>query len=138
MRLNVSTLSRKRNKHTINGIFSPLTNYLVAYNPYKTIGIGVAFSPNLDANLHEAKRLAHMLDTQLVVFHVGPESKDKRERINAILYNNGAATITYTLHFVQGKPIDAILNCIKEYKIDLLLLGALTQERGQKSRGRDR
>ena len=44
--------------------------------PFKKIGIGVTFSPNLKANIYEASRLALMFHSNLVLIHVGEKSDD--------------------------------------------------------------
>ena len=44
---------------------------------FKTIGIGVTFSPNLEANINEAARLALFLGGRLVLIHVGESSDEK-------------------------------------------------------------
>lgn len=96
---------------------------------YNTIGIGIAFSPNLQANLHEAVRLSRMLQARLELLHVGEESTDKRSQIDAIIGEEVGDPINYNIRFVTGKPVDTILKSIEDFKIDLLLLGALVEEK---------
>jgi len=98
------------------------------YN-YETIGIGVAFSPNLQANLHEATRLSRMLDAQLVVLHVGEETAEKSLQIAEIITEEKGEPIDYKIEYINGEPVKAILNAVKDFKIDLLLLGALVEEK---------
>ena len=45
---------------------------------FKRIGIGVAFSPNLKANIYEAARLALFMKSELVLIHVGEEDDKKK------------------------------------------------------------
>lgn len=129
MKLMGSPLSRKRNKHTINGIFSPLTKYLVTQSTYKTVGIGIAFSPNLQANLHEAVRLTRMLQSRLILLHVGEETEDKKKQVSNIIAGESGNPINYSIKFIQGKPVSSILRAITIFNIDLLLLGALVEEK---------
>ena len=49
----------------------------MAQKPFKTIGLGIAFSPNLKTNLYEASPLTMCLDCKLVLIHVGEESEEK-------------------------------------------------------------
>ncbi|MFY9242356.1 MAG: universal stress protein [Polaribacter sp.] len=90
--------------------------------------IGIAFSPNLKPNLFEAIRLANMFDSELVVVHVGLESKEKKARINSLLEEVEPLKKPFTIIFQQGKPVHVILAICKNEKIDLLILGALQQE----------
>jgi len=101
----------------------------VTQSNYDTIGIGIAFSPNLQANLHEAVRLSRMLDARLVLLHVGEQSDDKQTQIAAIIAEEVGDPIDYSIEFVPGTPVEAILKSIKEFHIDLLLLGALVEEK---------
>jgi hypothetical protein len=82
----------------------------VTLKPFKSIGIGVAFSPNLKANLFEVARLSQFFNSKLILIHVGPASQEKTEALKIILDN-----------FV-------ILSISEEKKIDLLVLGALQRE----------
>jgi nucleotide-binding universal stress UspA family protein len=101
----------------------------VAYKNYQVLGIGVAFSPNLRANLYEAARLSKMLKATLVLVHVGAESEEKKQQIEQIIHPQGEPPVTYRLVFKIGKPVEAIVEAVKENNIDLLLLGALKEER---------
>ena len=53
--------------------------------PFNNIAIGVAFSPNLKANIYEVARLSLFFDAKLVLIHVGERSADKVEKLKAIL-----------------------------------------------------
>jgi len=57
----------------------------VARKLFKTIGLGIAFSPNLKTNLYEASRLTMCFDCKLVLIHVGRESEDKSNTLKTIL-----------------------------------------------------
>ena len=94
--------------------------------PFKSIGIGVAFSPNLKANLFEVARLSQFFNSKLVLIHVGTESKEKTEALKIILDN--FSYIDYEVVFKTGNPVNVILSTSKEKQIDLLVLGALQRE----------
>jgi nucleotide-binding universal stress UspA family protein len=102
-------------------------------NLFNTIGIGAAFSPNLEANLNEAARLSLYLNSQLILIHVGEASEDKKEKFQnylKVFINEG---LNYSIVFKTGNPVDVILKTIEDSKIELLLLGALKQENFVKS-----
>ncbi|AZQ43172.1 universal stress protein [Nonlabens ponticola] len=96
------------------------------HNPYQTLGIGVAFSPNLQANLSEATRLAKMLETRLILIHVGEQNHDKEKQIKELL---PADSNDYQLVFKPGNPVESIVAAVDEYDIDLLILGAVKEEK---------
>ncbi|RMA66036.1 universal stress protein [Ulvibacter antarcticus] len=97
-------------------------------NPFQTIAIGVAFSPNLKANLYEAARLSGFFNSKLVLIHVGEPSEEKKSKINEILEPFIKEGISTELLFRAGDPVEIILACVIEKKVDLLILGALQRE----------
>ena len=94
--------------------------------PFKSIGIGVAFSPNLKANLFEVARLSQFFNSKLILIHVGVASEEKTEALKIILDN--FSNIDYEVVFKTGDPVDVILSTSEEKQIDLLVLGALQRE----------
>nr|WP_321229209.1 universal stress protein [uncultured Psychroserpens sp.] len=95
---------------------------------FKTIGIGVAFSPNLKANLYEAARLSLFFESKLVLIHVGEKSDEKEQQILEIIKPFIQDNFNYDLVFKTGNPVDVILSVSEEKKVDLLILGALQKE----------
>lgn len=95
---------------------------------FKHIGIGVAFSPNLKANLAEALRLAISLNAHITLIHVGEQSADKRQDLIDALPQVNREKAQWDLVFEPGNPVETILNVAQRLQIDLLLLGALKQE----------
>jgi len=98
-------------------------------NIFKTIGIGVAFSPNLEANINEASRLSLYLSSKLVLIHVGEASEDKKKSFTTYLEPYIEKGLQFEIVFKPGKPVDVILQTIIDANIDLLLLGALKREK---------
>ncbi|MBE15698.1 MAG: universal stress protein UspA [Cytophagaceae bacterium] len=98
------------------------------FRPFKVIGIGATFSPNLTANLSEAARLSLFFDAKLVVIHVGEASPDKRQQFEAILSPFVAQGLCFECIFMPGKPVAVILHTTEALKIDLLIIGALQRE----------
>jgi hypothetical protein len=45
---------------------------------YNTIVVGVAFSPNIQANVFEALRMSEIFNASLVMVHVGEKTSKKR------------------------------------------------------------
>jgi nucleotide-binding universal stress UspA family protein len=97
-------------------------------NIFKTIGIGVAFSPNLKANLYEAARLSLFFESKLVLIHVGEKSDEKKQQILDIIQPFVKDNLNYDVVFKTGNPVDVILSVSEEKKVDLLILGALQKE----------
>ena len=96
---------------------------------FKTIGIGVTFSPNLEANINEAARLALFLGSKLVLIHVGESSEDKLSVFSALLDPFKGQELVFEVTFKSGDPVEVILSTTEEKKIDLLIIGALKKEK---------
>lgn len=95
---------------------------------FKTIGIGVTFSPNLEANINEAARLALFLGSKLVLIHVGDSSDEKLNAFLAFLNPFKARGLVFEISFKAGDPVGVILSTTAHKKIDLLIIGALKKE----------
>ena len=96
---------------------------------FKTIGIGVTFSPNLEANINEAARLALFLGSKLVLIHVGESSEDKLSVFSALLDPFKGQGLVFEVTFKSGDPVEVILSTTEEKKVDLLIIGALKKEK---------
>ncbi|WP_439130927.1 universal stress protein [Polaribacter sp.] len=99
---------------------------------FNKILIGIAFSPNLKPNLFEAIRLANLFNADLIGVHVGDQSKEKEDKLNVILDKAEDLQTNFTIIWQRGKPVDVILEICKNKQIDLLILGALQQEKRYK------
>ncbi len=97
--------------------------------PFNSIGIGVAFSPNLKANLFEAARLAVFFKAKLFLIHVGETSADKTKMLGVILKKFEKDHLDFEVVFQKGKPVEVILAVAASKRIDLLVLGAAQRER---------
>lgn len=100
----------------------------MSLNPFKSIGIGVAYSPNLKANLFEAARLSVFFGAKLFLIHVGEASEEKTNMLSIILKSFDKDKLDYEVVFKTGDPVDVILSTSEEKKIDLLILGAVRRE----------
>lgn len=92
------------------------------------IAIGIAFSPNLKANLFEAIRTANMFGATLIGIHVGEKNPEKENKLNKLLKEAPILKNELQTIWKQGEPVDVILNTCKEENVDLLILGALQKE----------
>ncbi len=99
---------------------------------FNKILIGIAFSPNLKSNFFEAVRLANLFNADLIGVHVGHQSKEKEEKLKAILEEAEDLQTNFTSIWQNGKPVEVIVEICKNKKIDLLILGALQQEKRYK------
>jgi nucleotide-binding universal stress UspA family protein len=95
---------------------------------FKTIGIGVTFSPNLEANINEAARFALCFSSKLVLIHVGEASEKKTSIFLRFLSPFKSKGLEFELLFQPGDPVDVILSSTQEKNIDLLIIGALKKE----------
>ncbi|WNH14054.1 universal stress protein [Thalassobellus suaedae] len=101
----------------------------MSLKPFKSIGIGVAYSPNLKANLFEAARLSVFFNSKLFLIHVGDASEEKVNMLKVILKSFEKDKLDYEVVFKKGDPVNVILSVSEEKKIDLLVLGAVQRER---------
>lgn len=69
------------------------------------IGVGVAFSPNLKANLYEGARLALFLKAKLVLIHVGTMSDEKTKLLHELLQGHQAEGLEYRIYCQDGDPV---------------------------------
>jgi nucleotide-binding universal stress UspA family protein len=95
---------------------------------FKTVGIGVTFSPNLEANINEAARLALFFGGKLVLIHVGEFSELKLNKFLAFLTPFKKLGLDCEVSFKPGDPVEVILSITKDKKVDLLIIGALKKE----------
>lgn len=110
-------------------ISSSFQTLFLEQQKFKTIGIGVTFSPNLKANLYESARLTLMYGCHLVLIHVGDSSEEKKEKFTEILAPFKEKGLSFEVVFNTGDPVVAILETVADKNIDLLILGALKREK---------
>ena len=94
----------------------------------RKILIGIAFSPNLKANLFEAIRISNMFDAELIGVHVGEKSIEKEEKLNKLLKEAPNLQTSFKTIWQKGKPVKVILDTCYQEQVDLLILGALQKE----------
>lgn len=96
--------------------------------PFKTVATAIAFSPFLEANLHESTRIAAMLGAKIVLIHVGEKSAKHESELNRILEGTGFDLGYVEVIWKTGDPVKTILSITADKKVDLLLIGANKKE----------
>ncbi|MGB0892320.1 MAG: universal stress protein, partial [Flavobacteriaceae bacterium] len=95
----------------------------------RKILIGIAFSPNLKANLFEAIRLSNMFSAELIGVHVGDKSSSKENQLQDLLKEAPSLNKSFNCIWQNGKPVDVILDTVTNQQVNLLILGALQKEK---------
>ncbi len=100
----------------------------IQQNRFKTILIGIAFSPNLKSNIYEAIRMIDYFNAKLILVHVGEKSKDKEYKINSLIAGLSEQKEKITTIWQEGNPVDVIIDSAKKFEVDLIILGAMQRE----------
>ena len=100
----------------------------MAFQPFKTLLFGFAFSPSLKANVYEVTRLASFFNSKLVFVHVGEKTKEKETEFNQLLKKCPVKPPLVEIHWKSGEPVRVLTGSCREFGIDLLLIGALKRE----------
>lgn len=95
---------------------------------FKKIMVGFAFSPNLKANVYESIRMAHYFGGELIFVHVGSKAPEKESRFKEIVASSPIHSEKLTIEWREGNPVNSLLQASEEFKVDLILLGALKRE----------
>ena len=95
----------------------------------RKILIGIAFSPNLKANLFETIRLSNMFNAQLIGVHVGEKSNEKEEQLQQLLNEAPKLELPLKAIWQKGNPVDVILQITEKENVNLLIIGALQKEK---------
>jgi nucleotide-binding universal stress UspA family protein len=95
---------------------------------FKKLGLGIAFSPRLEALLTETARLKKLWNAQLVLIHVGEATEESKNALHELLQKTDLADPTVTVRWVKGEPATQLLAICKQEQVDLLIAGALKRE----------
>ena len=96
--------------------------------PFKTLLFGFAFSPTLEVNILETSRIAYFFKAKLILLHVGVKTAEKLEVITNLLAKTEHRDLPVEIKWVEGKPVQIILEACEKFNVDLLVLGALQHE----------
>lgn len=95
---------------------------------FKKIAVGVAFSPTSEAMLTETIRLAKLLNSEVLLIHVGQRSTEAEQKMNSMIEKCAAMRDHISVLWGSGDPADVILDSCKRHHVDLLVTGALRKE----------
>lgn len=96
---------------------------------YSKIGLAINFSPNGKALLKESIRLQKLFDAKLVLIHIGEKNNISEETLTSTIESTGLEKKDYEIIWDEGDPVKRIIKNSKKYKIDLLISGALEEEK---------
>lgn len=95
--------------------------------PFETIAVAVAFSPKLEAIMHEARQLADNFQAKLLLIHIGTHTAEKEASLAAICTNLKMNREVRTI-WGGGDTVSSLLETCKQHMVDLLILGARKRE----------
>jgi len=96
---------------------------------FGTILTGIAFSPNLKANVFETLRLGSLLNAKVVLVHVGDKNNKKEQQILEYCSAFPEFKDQVSVIWKSGNPVEVIITACKEQQADLLILGAAKQNK---------
>jgi len=91
------------------------------------VGLAMAFSPTAAAMLTEAAHLAKIFEAELILIHVSEHGEKEEKKIMKLAEEVNVSA--YKVVWRTGKPEKEILSACREKNIDLLVAGALKQEK---------
>ncbi|WP_241507202.1 universal stress protein [Aquimarina sediminis] len=95
---------------------------------FKTILIGVAFSPNLKNNIFETMRMVDFFDSKMIIVHVGEKTKNKEDEIKELISGFSDDDEKTEVLWKEGDPVTTIIETAREKNADLIMLGAIPRE----------
>jgi len=95
---------------------------------YNTIVVGVAFSPNLKANVFEVLRMSVLFNASLIMVHVGEKSGEKEKILQKLVAAFPDTLPPYSVLWKAGHPVEVLLDACVSENADLIILGAIQRE----------
>jgi nucleotide-binding universal stress UspA family protein len=96
---------------------------------YSKIGLAISFSPNGKALLKESIRLQKLFGAKLVLIHIGEKNKISEENLNDTILSVGLEKQDYEIIWDEGDPANRIIKNSKKARVDILVSGALEEEK---------
>ena len=96
---------------------------------YSKIGLAITFSPTGKALLKESVRLQKLFGSKLVLIHIGERNKISEENLTDTIESAGLEKHNYEIIWDEGDPAKSIIKNSKKAKVDLLVSGALEEEK---------
>jgi Universal stress protein UspA and related nucleotide-binding proteins len=97
--------------------------------PFKNIALAVSFSPTSKKLLIEARHLKELFDAKLSVIHIGSNNPENQLKLYELLLSSGLKDDDVEVLWNVGDPKKVIIETCKEKNIDLLIAGALEEEK---------
>lgn len=96
--------------------------------PFETIAVAISFSPRLEAIVAETGFIADTLKSNLIFIHIGTKTNEKEEILDKLLSKYILDKNKIRIIWMEGDPVETILQLCKLNIVDLLILGALEKE----------
>jgi nucleotide-binding universal stress UspA family protein len=97
-------------------------------SPFKNVAMALAYSPRWRAMVSESVRVAERFDANLYLMHVGPEIAEEVDELEKLLEDIQCNRSKIHVINQDGQPVETLLALCRDYKIDLLIAGALQRE----------
>ena len=94
---------------------------------YNKIAVASTFSPRFHHVLAEANRISSQFGSSLSLIYVGDRDAETEKRFAEMLSQLGLPPDS-PIHYAKGDPATAILQTVREQKIDMIVAGALEKE----------
>ena len=91
----------------------------MAFNSFKKLLFGFAFSPSIRANVFEVTRLASFFNAELIFVHVGEKTTEKETEFEALLEECTLKPSDVSVFWKKGEPIKTLARCCEEFEVDL-------------------
>lgn len=96
--------------------------------PFETITTALAFSDRCEALIAEVKHYSELFKSKLVIIHVGEKTSEKQHLLDTYCKNVGLAQSAFKMVWLNGEPVETVLQACKDNAADLLILGAMEKE----------
>lgn len=95
-------------------------------NVFRKIAAAIAFDDGLASLISEALRFTKDYGDELMLVHVGQESSEKSEALQATL--NSLQADHVQMHWIQGEKTEVLLDFVSDKEIDLLITATEEKE----------
>ncbi len=96
--------------------------------PIETIAVAVTFSTRLTPLLLEACRISKSLNAAMVLIHVGGKTPESEDVLEKGMSDAGINAKQCRIIWMDGDPVETILEVCKLNIVDLLIIGAMQKE----------
>ena len=96
---------------------------------FSKIGLAITFSPNGKALLKESVRLQKLFGAKLVLIHIGEKNKISEKNLTDTIESTGLDKQNVEIIWDKGDTAKSIIKNSKKAKVDLLISGALEEEK---------